>query len=293
MAPHPGMRSVRIGVMVNTREEYLLSRAPDEVARLQSWTQSWVSETEAVLDCIRIQPGWRCLDLACGPAGILEPLRRRAGPEGQVIGADINPAMLAAARDLCSQNRLDNVHFLLTDSYQSGLQRESFDLVHARFVLSPLGQEDRLLQEMIALARPGGIILSQESDEAGYVCYPPQPAWDRLKQLTMAAFTHGGGDYSAGRRTYRLLRRAGLENVQARAAMLALPAAHPFRIWPIESAAALRGRMLEWGLIAEAELNGLFAECERIAHDPDIFLTSFSVIQVWGSKPRNVRKEMQ
>jgi hypothetical protein len=152
-------------------------------------------------------------------------------------------------------------------------------------MLAPLGREDSLLNEMIALARPGGIIASQESDDSGYVCYPPQPAWEKLKQITVAAFARGGGDYSSGRRVYGLLRRAGLENVQVRAATLALPAGHPYRIWPIESATALRERMLEWNLIKEAEFGQLLEECERIAHDPDIFLTSFTVMQTWGRKP--------
>ena len=152
-------------------------------------------------------------------------------------------------------------------------------------MFAPLGQDDSLLDEMIALTRPGGIVASQESDELGYVCYPPQPAWERLKQLTVAAFARGGGDYSAGRRTYGLFRRAGLENVQARAACLALPAGHPYRFWPIESALAFRPRFLEWGLITASELDHLLQECERIARDPETFLTSFVVMQVWGRKP--------
>jgi ubiquinone/menaquinone biosynthesis C-methylase UbiE len=271
--------------MADRQAEYLLSQAPNEIVRLQSWARSWEPETEAMLDRIQIQAGWRCLDLACGPLGIIDPLSRRVGPTGQVIGADINTAMLTAARSFAEDNGLKNVDFVETNTYQSGLPRESFDLVHARFMFAPLGRDDILLNEMIALTRPGGIIASQESDESGYVCYPRQPAWERLKQLTIAAFRYGGGNYSAGRRTYGLLHRAGMKNVQARAAILALPAGHPYRIWPIESAIALRGRMLEWELINEIELDRLLGECERIASDPNIFLTSFVVMQVWGCKP--------
>jgi hypothetical protein len=105
------------------------------------------------------------------------------------------------------------------------------------------------------------------------------------KRLTVDAFARGGGDYSAGRRTYGLFRRAGLENVQARAACLALPAGHPYRFWPIESALAFRPRFLEWGLITAGELDHLLQECEHIVRNPDIFLTSFVVMQVWGRKP--------
>jgi ubiquinone/menaquinone biosynthesis C-methylase UbiE len=271
--------------MPEHQEEYLLSRAPNEVDRLQSWSRSWEPETEAMLDRIQIQPGWHCLDLACGPLGIINSLSRRVGPTGKVVGADINPLMLTAVRNFVVYNNIDNVELVETDSYQSSLPCESFDLVHARAMFAPLGRDNILLDEMMALTRPGGIIVSQESDESGYLCYPPQPPWERLKQLTIAAFKLSGGDYSAGRHTYDLFRTAGLENLQARVANLALPAGHPFRNWPIESAIALRGRMLELKLIKEFELDQLISKCDLIARDPDIFLTSYTVIQVWGQKP--------
>ena len=270
--------------MVDEQAEYLFSHAPNEVDRLQSWARSWEPETEAMLDRIQVQPGWHAIDLACGPSGIIGPLSRRVGSSGKVIASDFNPVMLSAARSYAEKNALKNVEFIEANAYQTDLPRASFDLVHARFMFAPLGRDDILLNEMIALTRPGGIVASQESDESGYVCYPPQPAWERLKQLTVDAFARGGGDYSAGRRTYGLFRRAGLEKVQTRAACLALPAGHPYRLWPIESALAFRPRFLEWGLITASELDQLLQECEHIARDPETFLTSFVVMQVWGCK---------
>jgi ubiquinone/menaquinone biosynthesis C-methylase UbiE len=270
---------------MDAQAAYIFSQAPNEVDRLQSWARSWEPETDAMLDRIQVQPGWRAIDLACGPLGIIGPLSRRVGPSGSVVASDLNPGILSAARSYAEVNGLKNVEFVQANAYQSDLPPASFDLVHARFMFAPLGQDDTLLKQMIALTRPGGIVASQESDESGYVCYPPQPAWERLKQLTIAAFARGGGDYSAGRRTYGLFRRAGLQDVQARAACLALPSGHPYRLWPIESALAFRPRFLEWGLITASELDHLLQECERIARDPETFLTSFVVMQVWGCKP--------
>jgi ubiquinone/menaquinone biosynthesis C-methylase UbiE len=270
---------------MDAQAAYIFSQAPNEVDRLQSWARSWEPETDAMLDRIQVQPGWRAIDLACGPLGIIGPLSRRVGPSGSVVASDLNPGILSAARSYAEVNGLKNVEFVQANAYQSDLPPASFDLVHARFMFAPLGQDDTLLKQMIALTRPGGIVASQESDESGYVCYPPQPAWERLKQLTIAAFARGGGDYSAGRRTYGLFRRAGLQDVQARAACLALPSGHPYRLWPIESALAFRPRFLEWGLITASELDHLLQECERIARDPETFLISFVVMQVWGCKP--------
>ena len=79
----------------------------------------------------------------------------------------------------------------------------------------------------------------------------------------------------------------GIVVASAAVSWLALPAGHPFRFWPVESALAFRSRFLEWGLISASELDQLLQECERIARDPDTFLTSFGVMQVWGRKPES------
>jgi hypothetical protein len=95
----------------------------------------------------------------------------------------------------------------------------------------------------------------------------------------------GGGDFDAGRRTYGLLRRSRLQDVQIRAAVLALPHGHPYRRLPIQFAASLRERILEGGLIHATELDDVIAACEDVASEPDTYITSFIVTQAWGWLP--------
>jgi SAM-dependent methyltransferase len=187
--------------------------------------------------------------------------------------------------EFATRTGLANVKLVQADAFHTNLPRESFDLVHVRFMFAPLGRDGELLQEMLDLARPGGVIVAQESCEAGYECYPPQAAWQRLKEVTVAAFAQGGGDYSAGRRTYGLLRQAGCQAVNGRAVVLALPAGHRYRHWPLESAVALQRRILGSGLMTEREFRMTLEACQRIADDPDVWMTSFMVTQVWGRKP--------
>jgi SAM-dependent methyltransferase len=264
---------------------YLLSHGPDEIRRLQSWGRVWEPEAETMLDRIGVQPGWGCLDLGCGPMGILRVLSRRVGDVGKVVAADINPEQLDAARELTQREGLTNIEFVQADAFDTGLPSESFDLVHVRFLFTPLGRDETLMQELLRLVRPGGVVAAQEAYECSYISYPPQEAWERLKMLTAAAFARGGGDANVGRRMYGLLRKAGLQDVEARAAALALPTGHPYRRWPLESTIATRPRTREWGLMSDPEWEQLVAECERIADDPEVFLISFMVIQTWGWKP--------
>jgi hypothetical protein len=179
---------------------------------------------------------------------------------------------------------LANVEILERDAYNTGLARESFDFTHARFVFAPAGRDDALLSEMVALTRPGGTVAIQEPDASSWNCYPAHPAWERLKAAILAAFTGGGGDFNAGQRTFGMLRRAGLRDVRIRAAVIALQGEHPYKKLPVQFAASLRKRILDAGLLTEAELDEAVNECERIAGDPETVVMSFIVTQVWGRR---------
>ncbi len=264
--------------------DYLLAGGSAELERLRLQARVWESEAEAMLDQIAVQPGWRCIDLGCGAMGILGPLSRRVGAHGRVTGVDTDAKQLAAARDLVRENGLDNVEILELDAYHTNLPRESFDLTHVRFVFAPVGRDEELLREMVALTRPGGVVAIQEPDATSWNCYPAHPAWERLKRAITVAFERGGGDFSAGQRTFGMLRRAKLDGVRIRAAVIALQNQHPYMRLPIQFAASLRKRILDHGILSDSELDDAVAECEQVAGDSETIVLSFVLTQVWGRK---------
>jgi SAM-dependent methyltransferase len=270
--------------MSTSSDNYLLAGGSAELERLQLQARVWEPETEAMLDLIAPEPGWHCVDLGCGAMGIIEPLSRRVGSWGRVVGVDMDEKQLAAVRAFAQERGLANVEIFERDAYDTRLPRESFDFTHARFVLAPAGRDEQLLNEMIALTRPGGTVAIQEPDASSWNCYPTHPAWERLKAAILAAFSSGGGDFNAGQRTFGMLRRAGLKDVRIRAAVIALQGEHPYKKLPAQFAASLRKRILDAGLLGEAELNELVNECERIADEADTIVMSFIVTQVWGRK---------
>lgn len=272
--------------MAQIPDSYLLSDSASELERLRLQAKVWEPAAEAMLDQIGILPGWHCVDLGCGAMGILGPLSRRVGPAGRVVGVDVDAKQLAAARAHVLGQGLENVEVLERDAYHTGLPRESFDFTHVRFLFAPVGRDEELLTELLGLTKPGGTIAVEEPDASAWGYYPASRQWERLKETILAAFRSGGGDFDAGRRTYAMLRRIGLEDVQLRAAVVALPGRHPYKRVPMQFAASLRRRILETGILKEPELDQLVRDCERLAADPDTVMTSFVVTQVWGRKPK-------
>ncbi len=263
---------------------YLLAGGSAELERLRLQARVWEPEAETMLDRIGVQPGWKCIDLGCGAMGILGPLSRRVGSQGHVIGVDTDAKQLAAARDFIHENKFDNVEILELDAYHTNMPYESFDFTHVRFVFAPVGRDEELVREMLALTRPGGVVAIEEPDATSWNCYPTHPAWARLKGAILSAFERGGGDFNAGQRTFGMLRHAGLDDIQIRAAVVALQDKHPYKRLPIQFATSLRKRILDAGILSESELDSALAECEQVADDPETIVLSFVVTQVWGRK---------
>jgi len=77
---------------------YTIGSDAAERDRLRSQTDELQEHTVALLERVDIQQGWRVLELACGPRGVLELLAQHVGPTGAVTGLDINPVHVAQAR---------------------------------------------------------------------------------------------------------------------------------------------------------------------------------------------------
>jgi len=259
---------------------YPLEHRAGEIERLHAQSRAMAPDTEAMLDRLGPMQGWTCIDIGCGPGGVTDLLGARVGPAGRVIGLDANAAFLEHARGTAP----GNVEFRLGDAYDSGLPPGTFDLVHLRFVASTAGNPERLLREATRLARPGGIVALQEPDGSTLNCYPPHPAWDRLKSALLAAFKGVGADLELARRLYFLVQQAGLRDVQYRTALLGVRSSDPMVDYLPSTVESLRGTILKLGLLGESDLAATLAECRRHLAQPGTSFTMYAVAQVWGRK---------
>ncbi len=263
---------------------YPIERREGEVERLRIQAAAIEFDAGVMLDRIGVGPGWRCLDLGCGPGGILELLSVRAGPTGSVTGLDADPVFLEHGRAQAGDRGLGNVELVQGDVYGTGLPRGSFDFVHARFVASTAGRPEELLGEAIALTRPGGIVAFQDPDISTLKCYPPHPAWDRLTQVLAQVFAFAG-DVRLAQGLYQLFRHAGLEDVQYRPFLVGFRSDDRMVDYLPATIESVRSAVLHHGLIGEAELNAALAACRHHLADPDTVSTYVTVAQVWGRHP--------
>jgi SAM-dependent methyltransferase len=262
--------------------EYLLAGQASELERLQLQSRVWEPSGRRLLEEIGEGRGARALDLGCGVLGWLRVLSEWVGPDGEVTGTDVDEAMLSAADRFAAEEGLRSVGLVKDDIFASELEPRSFDLVHSRFEITPLGRGREQMETYLRLARAGGTIVLEDPDTGSWHFNPPARALERLIDLILEAFRLKGGDFDAGRHNLHLLREFGIDG-SVRAEIVALPPGHPYLRLPLQFATSLEQQLLS--LVPAGELEELRKQSEAELQEPGRWGTTFTLLQCWGRTP--------
>jgi len=210
--------------------------------------------------------------------GWLRLLSEWVGPSGQVVGTDMDERLLDGARAFLQAEGISNVDLVVDDLFESKLEPQSFDLVHGRFLIAPLGRGREQVTAHRRLVRPGGSLVLEEWDLGSWHFNPVAPAAERLIQLLSEIFADLGGE--AGRGLLELFRGIGIENPELDAHVIALNPGHPYLRLPLQFSVALESRLL--GTLSKEELSSLRRQAESELAEPDRWGTTFTLIQAWA-----------
>lgn len=127
-------------------------------ARAADWDSRFPDDGPAYAAAVAelgLHEGDRVLDAGCGTGRALPPLRAAVGPSGVVVGADLTPAMLAAA---VRAGRDRDGRLLLADVAALPLRSRSLDAVFGAGLISHLPDPAENLRELARVVRPGGVL---------------------------------------------------------------------------------------------------------------------------------------
>jgi SAM-dependent methyltransferase len=127
--------------------------------RAASWDAKFGDDLPAYAAAITtagIARGGVALDLGCGTGRALRPLRQAVGPGGSVIGLDLTPEMLAAARPAAVAA---GAALVVADARALPLADATADAVFAAGLVDHLPDPEAGLRELARVTRPGGLLL--------------------------------------------------------------------------------------------------------------------------------------
>jgi len=168
---------------------YPLGRTDAETRRLILQHQIYGPLTRQFLRAAGITSGMKVLDLGSGAGDVALLLADIVGPQGRVVGVDMNPDILSFATSRSEAAGWSTVTFHQANLAHVDFARDldldfDFDAIVGRWVIMYVPDPANLLGRVSALLRPGGIVAIQESDLTTPVrTYPSTPLHDRLAHL--------------------------------------------------------------------------------------------------------------
>lgn len=266
-------------------DRYFLGYRRAEQERLQAQARQLAHESEWLFNQLAIGTGDRVVDIGCGPQGCLDLLAARVGSTGTVVGVERSADAVALAQAMVSENGLGNVEVIEGDARATGLPRATFDVATARLVLVNVPQPEEIVREAVALVKPGGRVAFHEADYVAHVCDPQLDEWTRAVELLDAYSRANAIDLYIGRKTPRLLRAAGLVDVQVNPIVHIYPPGYQRRSILADFVENLRDRLVEGGFVEHDELTSITQKITDHVADPNTTVVSHLFIQAWGHKP--------
>jgi len=158
-----------------------------------------------------LRPGLMVVDVGCGTGAMTRDMAAAVAPHGQVVGVDINTALIAEARR--SHGTVPGLSFAVCDVYTLPF-RVAFDLVSAARVLQWLARPLDALRLLVAATKPGGRVVILDYNHEKIIWHPSPPASMRLFYTAFLRWrTETGMDNAVADHVAEMCARVGLVNI--------------------------------------------------------------------------------
>ena len=197
---------------------YALARTRNEYERLTRQAAFLKGTTERLFRAAGLGPGMRILDVGSGAGDVAFLAAELVGPEGKVVGVDVDGAALAVARGRAQSLGLHNVTFIQGDARAADLDGD-FDAAVGRLVLMYWADPAEALHRIAARVRPGGVVVFQELEMDPAIrsrSLPDETLWNETGQLIIETFARAGMHMRMGRQLYGAFLAAGLPTPEMR-----------------------------------------------------------------------------
>jgi SAM-dependent methyltransferase len=154
----------------NSQPEYTVGRTEAETRRLIQQAELYEQHSRQWLTNAGLRPGMKVLDIGTGAGDVAFLAAEFVGPNGSVVGTDVNPLVLETARSRGIALGLANVAFVEGDFRTMDLPTD-FDAITDRNVLLYQSDPFEALTAAVKHVRSQGIVAIQEIDFRPLVTY--------------------------------------------------------------------------------------------------------------------------
>jgi ubiquinone/menaquinone biosynthesis C-methylase UbiE len=269
--------------------DYALGRTNVEYERLIEQAELLRPLTERVIRAAGIGPGMHALDIGCGMGDVSFLVSDIVGPEGSVLGVDLDGTALGFANQRRAARGIANVVFREGDARSSVDSGRLFDAAVGRHVLMYMSDPTAALSLVAERVRPGGILAFHEwvagISPASAMNLPVLASFQNLISRT---FLRSGARVDIGAELYWRMRDAGLDPEPRPLAEIAVCTDQGevgYRRWAL-FARSMLPKIVEYGLGTEEEVVDAVERLRDELIDARLTPLSWLMIGQWARKPQ-------
>ena len=177
--------------------------------------------------------------------------------------------------------------FVEASATETGLSRESFDLIYSRFLFIHLIEPERALQEMYDLLKPNGILVAEDGDLSSAGSEPPSKL-EAFAVLFSRLGPKWGVDYTLGRSLFHMVLAANFSQPEITFNQPVFAGGENKLLLEL-SVAEAGPAFVAAGLITPHELVHTLREMRELAEDETVIAVMPRMSQVWAKKPETAR----
>ncbi len=218
--------------------------------------------SHACLDRVSIQKGWSCWEIGAGCGTIASWLCDRVGGSGSVLATDLEPRFVQPLACV-------NLEVMQHDIVRDPCPKSTFDVVHARLLLSHLPEREQVMDSMIAALKPGGWLIIEDFDVLSLLADPQANPTERALKTQAALrelLLRRGADLRFGRRLSGRFHAHGLTQIAAEGRLFMWESGSIFTRFLRLTYEQVRDQIIGLGLITAADF----------AHDVAALETNYS-----------------
>ena len=264
---------------------YLLGTDSEEKRRLETQHRLWSEWAHDLWDRAGFGPGDRLLDLGCGPGFAALELAERVGAGGRVLAIDESPRFIESLVEESERRGLGQLSARVERVETLRLDPGSLDGAFARWLFCFLSDPVPVIERMVSGLRPGGrLVVWDYLNYKATALHPRSPAFERVLTAVDESWRRTGGDLNVGERLPGLIAGAGCRLLElVPLARFARPGTELWQ-WPTGFFFSHVPRLVEAGLLTEAERQAFETEWHEREQDPGTFLSAPPMVGIIAEK---------
>jgi ubiquinone/menaquinone biosynthesis C-methylase UbiE len=270
-----------------SQDDYVLGHSAEEHERLRSQALVVEPATRRVFQSIGLRPGWRCLDIGCGPGETMRLMGEIVGPSGEVTGLDRDARAGREAIERLQATGTSRYRFVEANMESiDEIGEAPFDLTFARMALLFTHDPVAVLRKMYRWTKPGGYIAVQDLHVSTMNLYPKLAAGSELLQVIFETCERSGQDMEFAFKLPVYFVEAGIGVPDGADMNLPMTSFEPFMTMYQTLCRSLLPKAIQLGVTTEARMQSVFRDLQQAGADGRHYSALWPLmIGVWKRKP--------